>query len=117
MSAELTANLGHENVDISLSEIDARTKNSGSNTQQNHVIGPFSVFNFKTSPQAFNTQEQSASLDDANTLDDIQTTPSVIDSLTAEESTQLQWADLFELDFENMLLTQQLASGSLPQDI
>ncbi|EON66466.1 hypothetical protein W97_05564 [Coniosporium apollinis CBS 100218] len=107
----MRTDLGSTSVDASLTEIDARSKEPN---RENIAVGPFGVLNFNLN--ATFTQSQNVHTDDAGPAEELPTdTPSTLDSLMNLDDS-LQWADLFELDFDNMLITQQAPFVSGAQD-
>ncbi|KAJ9635390.1 hypothetical protein H2201_005782 [Coniosporium apollinis] len=114
MSTALRTDLGSTSVDASLTEIDARSKDPRSSNKEDIAVGPFGVLNFNLN--ATFTQSQNVHTDDASAAEELPTdTPSTFDSLMNLDDS-LQWADLFELDFDNMLITQQAPFVSGVQD-
>lgn len=111
MNTAMRTDLGSTSVDASLTEIDARSKEPN---RENIAVGPFGVLNFNLN--ATLTQSQNVHTDDAGPAKELPTdTPSTLDSLMNLDDS-LQWADLFKLDFDNVLITQQAPFVSGAQD-
>jgi arginine metabolism regulation protein II len=114
MSTSLVANLGSNSVDGSLEEIDAKTKDPASFISPDLSIGPFGVLNLNAMGQEEETCDVNPRNEVADSVSELQTTPSSIGPLDPILSVgdTLQWADLFELDFESILMTQELTNGT-----
>ena len=113
MSTSLVASLGSNSVDGSLAEIDAKTKDTTSFALPNLSIGPFSVLNLNVmarEEEACNIYHRTEIID---SVGESQTTPSSAGPFDPilNFSDTLQWADLFELDFESILMAQELVNG------
>ncbi|KFY24890.1 hypothetical protein V493_04972 [Pseudogymnoascus sp. VKM F-4281 (FW-2241)] len=113
MSASLITNLRSHSVDGSLAEIDAKTKDPASFISSDVSIGPFGVLNLNVKALEVDTcdvNQGAEVVDPVGDLQNSQTTPSSMGTfgpiLNVGET--LQWADLFELDFESILMTHEL---------
>lgn len=113
MSASLITNLRSHSVDGSLAEIDAKTKDPASFISSDLSIGPFGVLNLNIEAlevDKCDVDQGAEVVDSVGDLQNSQTTPSSIGAfgpiLNVGET--LQWADLFELDFESILMTHEL---------
>jgi arginine metabolism regulation protein II len=114
MSISLVANLGSNSVDESLAEIDAKTKDVAILTSPHLSIGPFGVLDLNAMAREEESCDFNQSTEGVDSVSEIQATPSssgLFDPILDVGDT-LQWADLFELDFENILMTQEVADGS-----
>lgn len=119
----LATNMPFSSVDASLAQIDARTREKDGNSQPEIVMGPFRVLNLAESPEAPQTSirepwSTAAAENDTNLEDimDMQATSSTFSTLfNFDDSGQLQWADLFELDLDNVLSTSEMTGGSGPR--
>lgn len=90
-----------------------KTKDLASFISPDLSIGPFGVLKLNVMAQEKKTcVNQRAKFGDS--VDDLQTTPSSIGPLDPilNFGDTLHWADLFELDFESILMTQELTNGT-----
>ncbi|KAF2179688.1 hypothetical protein K469DRAFT_741505 [Zopfia rhizophila CBS 207.26] len=111
MSTALVADLGDTSVDGSLAEIDARTKEPQNIGNADITIGPFGVLNFGGISHETSPVDPNPPNEHVESLGDTRPTPSTLDPFDPilDFDNTLHWADLFELDFDSILMAQQIS--------
>jgi arginine metabolism regulation protein II len=106
MSTGLAAQLGTDSLDDSLAEIDSWSKDLDATRRDYAALGPFGVLKRVTGLQSHTTDVPVETGDITNSpILDTQSVPSFDPWVDLDDS--LQWADLFELNFDYYVATGQ----------
>lgn len=104
MSTSMTATMSSDNLDASLSRLDARAKDADSAHSQDATVGPFGIIDFRASgvlPPPAATSEQVDSERPNPILEDGFDESPITEGLLSNPNDFLDWADLLALDYEN----------------